>query len=607
MIHRLLAVALVLLPATAAAQLSPLAQASVSGVGMAVDTVTNRLFVPEFSPSSGTYTGVIVLDGETLQPIGRVQVPAVDSIAVHPSVGRAYVLGNWGLATTSVSVIDTTSLQVVGVIDLPFQSFVMTVDTATGLLYLRASNGPGGSRAIAVIDPAQPTQITTFYVQTLCMMQLVINPVAKVLYVGGANDAHCGLDVVDLDPSRATFHTVMKSLWIDGDGGTFGVNSRTGLLYVLKWNSLVPDGGLAHVLVVDGDPTSATFHTVVTDIVVDETTVGQHGLDTGGTMPALEVDPLTNRVYAHLTDYQQSGLDSLAVIDGASNTVESISILPFSQLWMAGGDLAVNPATHRIYAAKHFQILSFDGTLTETMSTPANAGPVTVTSNQVAVSFSAVATGGVTEIDPLAMSELNTAMPGGFALDGAQAYEVTTTASVAAPITLCFNASHVSDPAVFSALRVLHGENGALVDRTSSHDFATRTICATVNSLSPFVIARALERTYRIVPLYDTSKPANPGSTIPVRIQITDATGANLSARSLAVRLVELRQTAPVDAVAALRKGSPNDDFRFSAELGGSGGYIFNLHTGGLAPGAYELRFTVGSESRRYSVPVRIR
>ncbi len=295
------------------------------------------------------------------------------------------------------------------------------------------------------------------------------------------------------------------------------------------------------------------------------------------------------------------------MIDGQTNTVQSISILPFSELWMPWGSLGVNPVTHRIYAAKHFEILSFDGAVTETMSTPPASGPVTVTSNQVSISFSSVATGGLTEIVPVAVSQLNAAIPGGFIIEGAQAYEVSTTASVAAPITLCFNASHVTDATTFSSLRVLHGENGALVDRTSSHDFATGTICATVSSFSPFVIARSIAPSYRIAPLYDTSKQVNPGSTIPVRLQIKDAAGTNLSSPGLSVRLVELRQIAPVDSLPALRKQSPNDDFRFSADLGGTGGYIFNLHTAGLAPGEYELRFTVGSGTRRYFVPVRIR
>ena len=49
--------------------------------------------------------------------------------------------------------------------------------------------------------------------------------------------------------------------------------------------------------------------------------------------------------------------------------------------------------------------------------------------------------------------------------------------------------SSVNDPVAFSKLRLLHGENGVLVDRTSRQDFNARLICARVNSLSPFVLA----------------------------------------------------------------------------------------------------------------------
>jgi hypothetical protein len=41
----------------------------------------------------------------------------------------------------------------------------------------------------------------------------------------------------------------------------------------------------------------------------------------------------------------------------------------------------------------------------------------------------------------------------------------------------------------------LHNENGVLINRTSSRNFATRTICAIVDSLSPFVVAEEIDAT----------------------------------------------------------------------------------------------------------------
>src|SRR6185295_10090322 len=41
----------------------------------------------------------------------------------------------------------------------------------------------------------------------------------------------------------------------------------------------------------------------------------------------------------------------------------------------------------------------------------------------------------------------------------------------------------------FAGLKILHNEGGVLVDRTTGVNFATKLVCGSVNSLSPFVIA----------------------------------------------------------------------------------------------------------------------
>lgn len=57
------------------------------------------------------------------------------------------------------------------------------------------------------------------------------------------------------------------------------------------------------------------------------------------------------------------------------------------------------------------------------------------------------------------------------------------------PISVCFNLPAITDATVFAQLRLLHNENGVLVDRTAIQDFANKLICANVSSLSPFVLA----------------------------------------------------------------------------------------------------------------------
>ena len=78
--------------------------------------------------------------------------------------------------------------------------------------------------------------------------------------------------------------------------------------------------------------------------------------------------------------------------------------------------------------------------------------------------------------------------PQGFQLsDPPVYYDITTTAQYTSPITVCIGYGTL--PGVNPAnLEVNHYENGAWVNRTSSIDTTTSTICATVTSLSPFAI-----------------------------------------------------------------------------------------------------------------------
>ena len=133
---------------------------------------------------------------------------------------------------------------------------------------------------------------------------------------------------------------------------------------------------------------------------------------------------------------------------------------------------------------------------------------VTVAGGPVTVNFSGVTQAGattVTEIDPATAGT----QPGAYWLSqGLPAYEITTTAQYTPPVTVCINLPSVNDPAVFASLRILHGENGMLVDRTilppdsPAPDFNSKTICARVSSLSPFVVAQLLP------PAGDTTAPA---------------------------------------------------------------------------------------------------
>lgn len=72
------------------------------------------------------------------------------------------------------------------------------------------------------------------------------------------------------------------------------------------------------------------------------------------------------------------------------------------------------------------------------------------------------------------------------------AFDISTTAVYSGSVTLCFQALTVNDPTTFSTLSLLHIVGGVPVDITSSHNFATRTVCGTATSFSPFILVKGV-------------------------------------------------------------------------------------------------------------------
>ncbi len=118
-------------------------------------------------------------------------------------------------------------------------------------------------------------------------------------------------------------------------------------------------------------------------------------------------------------------------------------------------------------------------------------------SGDASVTFPQITGAGLTHfnaIDPAAAG----ALPTGYALlSGAAGYNITTTAGFTPPLLVCITLPASTTQAEFVRARILHKENGQFVDRTilapdsPAPNFATRTICARVDSLSPFVVALA--------------------------------------------------------------------------------------------------------------------
>lgn len=102
-----------------------------------------------------------------------------------------------------------------------------------------------------------------------------------------------------------------------------------------------------------------------------------------------------------------------------------------------------------------------------------------------------------------------------------------------------------------------------------------------------------LETPARACPLYDTTRAARSGSTVPITVQLCDASGSDLSSADVVLHTIGITQVATGNSFAAQDSGNANPagNFRFDNTVGSSGGYIFNLSTKGLTTGAYSLDF----------------
>lgn len=113
--------------------------------------------------------------------------------------------------------------------------------------------------------------------------------------------------------------------------------------------------------------------------------------------------------------------------------------------------------------------------------------------------------------------------------------------------------------------------------------------------------------TYELCLLYDPTKAHRAGGTVPLKVQLCDEAGVNLSSPETPLTVVGLvKRDASASTDFAESPGNANSDsaFRYDEELAG---YIFNLSTRGLSTGTWELRFTVADDGTVYALPFDIR
>ena len=115
-----------------------------------------------------------------------------------------------------------------------------------------------------------------------------------------------------------------------------------------------------------------------------------------------------------------------------------------------------------------------------------------------------------------------------------------------------------------------------------------------------------LGHNYSVQPLFDQARSYKVGGVVPIRVQLLDAQGNNVSSSDIllsATGLVPVGGATPSDVVDA-GNSNPDSNFRYDATLAG---YVFNLSTKDLAAGAWELRFMAGPDASPYSIRFNLR
>jgi hypothetical protein len=169
-------------------------------------------------------------------------------------------------------------------------------------------------------------------------------------------------------------------------------------------------------------------------------------------------------------------------------------------------------------------------------------------------------------------------------------------------------AAYTCDDGAGSGVATCRGTlvNGALVDTSTpgSHTFTVTSTDVAGNSA-----ARTIGYTvsYALCPLYDQGVSHRAGSTIPLKLQVCDANGRNMSAATLAVTAGRLtKRDSTASSVLANDSGNANPDggFRYDSTLGG---YIYNLSTKGLTSGTWVLTVTVASDPTPHVIQFDVR
>ncbi|HEX6717410.1 MAG TPA: lamin tail domain-containing protein [Pyrinomonadaceae bacterium] len=121
---------------------------------------------------------------------------------------------------------------------------------------------------------------------------------------------------------------------------------------------------------------------------------------------------------------------------------------------------------------------------------------------------------------------------------------------------------------------------------------------------APSTDTATLSVSFNICLLYDPTKAVKSGATYPLKIQLCDVNGNNVSSADIVLHAVNVQQvsTSAYGDVITSGNANPDNNFRFDTSY-----YILNLKTTGLSTGTYKLYFTAGNDPVLHSLDFQVK
>jgi YVTN family beta-propeller protein len=226
------------------------------------------------------------------------------------------------------SIVATLDFRPPGVTNSVGFDFEITVVNSTGLVYVGSTAAYG--EEVAAVDPSTGTVVAVIPIPTPGSLSFArANQTTGLVYF--RQDAGANVVVIDGRPASPTFNTALPSIPFAGQQiQSFALDETRGLLYVT--NNTVGVAPLqSRVAIIDADPASPTFHTVLSEVLLPPNALAR----------GVAVNSVTNKVYLGVSG---GGVGGVHVLDGAALTLTQIAGT------VAAFGVVVNESTNLVYA-----------------------------------------------------------------------------------------------------------------------------------------------------------------------------------------------------------------------------------------------------------------